>query len=192
MKRIFAHLIVGSVLMTLAGAAHAQGLGQPNQPVVKPLTVKVGAFFPTDSRAKKNSNSTQISAGIDYAFGKTGSNNPSLPSVYVDYNGGNKNGGHVNSYGAGIGVRSFTTTPAGNNKQNFSPYFGAGVGVYRVDIKDTSVTPSVSGTTTSIGGKVLAGVEFGGGLLVEANYQMLPSRKGVNPSGFGVQVGARF
>lgn len=186
MKRIFAHVLAGALLLTLAGAAQAQGLGQNN------ISIKVGGFFPSNGAATHSGGSTQLSAGLDYAVPATGNGaTTSLPSIYADYNGGSKDGGHVDTYGIGFAVRTVPNLgPA--NKAGLAPYVGIGVGYYETQVKNTDVTPSVSGNKGNIGGKVFAGLDLTQSLFVEANYQLISSEKGVNPSGFGVQLGARF
>jgi len=168
-----------------ATASHAQTTAE----VQKPLSIKVGANFPSNSDARNVEGNTTISAGLDYAFVKTNQYNPTLPSVYFDYAGGSKNGGHVNTYGLGVAVRQYTTAPSGNNERGVSPYIGAGIGAYFNNIKNSS---GDSGNNTVFGGKVFGGVEFSGNAFVEANYQFIGASKGVNPSGLGVQVGLRF
>ncbi|HEX5323609.1 MAG TPA: hypothetical protein VFW40_07470 [Capsulimonadaceae bacterium] len=181
-------IFAASLLLCIGVAAQAQ----TTVPVQHPLSVKVGALFPTNSAATHSGGSAQISAGLDYAFGKTTQENPALPSIYLDYNGGSHDGGHVNTYGAGIAVRGYGSKPGAATTSGVSPYFGAGVGVYHSDIKNTRDAVVQSGSTTSIGGKIFAGVEFSQNYFIEANYQFLPSKAGVNPSGVGVQIGARF
>ncbi len=171
--------------LSIATASHAQSTVE----VQKPFSVKVGANFPSNSDARDVEGSTTISAGMDYAFVKTNEYNPTLPSVYFDYAGGGKNGGHVNTFGLGVAVRQYTTAPSGNNERGVSPYIGAGIGAYVNDIKNRA---GHSDTTTVLGGKVFGGVEFSGNAFVEANYQIIGGSNGVNPSGIGVQVGLRF
>jgi len=180
-------MLVGGLILC-AGVAQAQ----TTVPVQHPLSIKVGALFPSNSDATHNAGTADISAGVDYAFGKTTQENPALPSIYADYNGGSHNGGHVNTYGVGVAVRGYANKPGAANSSGVSPYIGAGVGVYHSDIKNTRPAVAVSGSTTSVGGKVFAGLEFSQNYFIEANYQFLPSKVGVNPSGVGLQIGARF
>jgi opacity protein-like surface antigen len=180
-------ILAGGVILC-AGAAQAQ----TTVPVQHPLSIKLGALIPTNSAATHNGGSAQISAGVDYAIGKTTEDNPTIPSIYADYNGGSHDGGHVNTYGVGVAVRGYGDKPGAANKSGTSPYLGAGVGVYHSDIKNTRGGVVRSGNTTSVGGKVFAGVEFSQNYFIEANYQFLPSKEGVNPSGVGLQIGARF
>jgi hypothetical protein len=177
--------------MTLAGAAHAQ-LGQSNQNQSQ-FSVKVGGFFPSTASASHNSGSTVLSAGLDYAIPSMGQGSTtSLPSVYFDYNGGSKNGGHVDTYGLGVAVRSSAVPSNPASKAGLQPYVGLGVGYYDVMVKNTRVNPSVSGTKATFGGKIFVGVNLTSNFFVEANYQLISSVKSVNPSGFGAQVGVRF
>ena len=155
-------------------------------PVQKPVTIKLGGFFPTSSSGRDAGGSSQFSAGLDYALVKTTSSNPLLPSVYFDYQGGSRNGGHTDSYGLGIAARDYVGSPA---LAQVSPYVGAGVGVYDEQLKRGGTN---SKNTVNVGAKLLAGVEFSQSFLVEVNYQFLPKHNGVNPDGFGAQIGYRF
>jgi outer membrane protein W len=146
-------------------------------------------FLPTNGTAREYGQSAQLSAGLDYAFAKSASENPLLESVYVDYQGGSKNSGHVQTIGGGVAVRTYLTQPAGT-KQSVAPYVGAGIGYYRILFKRTDTDRDA--TTSSIGGKLLAGVELPQNLFLEANYQFLPSKIGINPSGVGIDAGIRF
>lgn len=180
MKKVFTLVVVAGMAVAAATSAHAQVpaiLGSGN--------IKVGIFDPQNGDATHNGGSTQISAGIDYtAPGVPGA---PRPTFYGDYNAGSKNGGHVNTIG--IGVAQKWSPPLVGTVTHVTPYAGIGVGAYRVDVKNTN--NGESGTNTTIGGKVFAGLNFGK-WIVEANYQLLPSTKGVNPSGVGVQVGVSF
>lgn len=186
MKRIFAHVLAGCLLLSLGGAANAQS-ALSNQ-----ISLKVGGFFPSNGNATHNGGSTMLSAGLDYAVPSTTANGTtSLPSIYLDYNGGSKDGGHVDTYGLGFALRTQATkNPAA--KLGLSPYVGIGVGYYEVQVKNTNVTPSESGNKGTIGGKAFVGLDLTDSFFVEANYQLISSEKGVNPSGFGAQVGVRF
>ena len=155
-------------------------------PVQKPVTIKLGGFFPTSSSGRDAGGSGQVSAGLDYALTKTTSDNPLLPSVYFDYQGGNRHGGRADSYGLGVAARYYVGTPA---LAQVSPYVGAGVGVYDEDLKRNG---NDGGNTVNVGAKIFGGVEFSQSFLVEINYQFLPKHNGINPDGFGAQIGYRF
>ncbi len=175
--------LLGGALISIA-AVGAQAQAPATKPVQKPITIKLGAYFPTASSGRNAGGSTEFSVGLDYAFAKTNTTSPILPSIYFDYQGGNKNGGHSDSYGLGVAARYYTSTPGAS----VSPYFGAGVGIYDESLKRNG---GGSSSNANIGAKLLAGVEFSSAL-VEVNYQFLPKHNGVNPDGFGLQVGYRF
>ncbi len=176
--------LLGGLLISIA-AAGAQAQAPATQPVQKPITIKLGAYFPTAGSGENAGGHTQFSAGLDYAFAKTTTTpSPILPSIYFDYQGGSKNGGHLDSYGLGVAARYYTSTPGAS----VSPYFGAGVGIYDESLKRSGGN---SGSNANIGAKLMAGLEFSSAL-VELNYQFLPKHNGVNPDGLGLQVGYRF
>ncbi len=183
MENLKLSALLGGLLISLA-AVGAQAQAPTTQPVQKPITIKLGAYFPTASSGRNAGSSTEFSAGLDYAFAKTTTTSPILPSIYFDYQGGSKNGGHSDSYGLGIAARYYTSTPGASA----APYFGAGVGIYDESLKRSG---GGSSSNANIGAKLLAGVEFSSAL-VEVNYQFLPKHNGVNPDGFGLQVGYRF
>ena len=176
--------LFGSALGLLCVAGSAQAQVPATQPVQKPITIKLGAYFPTASSGRDAGGNTEFSAGVDYAFAKTSVGKPILPSVYFDYQGGNHNGGHSDSYGLGVAARYYTSVPGAS----VSPYFGAGIGIYDESLKRNG---GGSSSNANLGAKLMAGVEFSSAL-VELNYQFLPKHNGVNPDGLGLQVGYRF
>lgn len=178
--------LLGGVLIAglLVPGAHAQTPAV--LPVQKPITLKLGVYIPTSSSGRDAGGNGQFSLGADYALAKTVAANPLLPSVYFDYEGGSRHGGRANIYGLGVAARYYSGRPA---LARVSPYLGIGLGVYDADLRRSG---QGGGNTVSIGGKVLAGVEFSQSFLVEANYQFLPKHNGINPDGLGVQLGYRF
>ena len=179
MKKVL-NLVAVAGLTLMASAAHAQ--------VPKILgggDIKVGVFSPTGSDAKDNSNTTQLSVGVDYT--PPGLPGTSRPTFYGDFHNGSKDGGHVNVVGVGVATK-YSQGLVGQLTK-VTPYFGFGVGAYRIDVKN-NVTGE-SGKATTIGGKAFAGITFSKWVL-EASYQLLPSQKGINPSGVGVQLGVTF
>ncbi len=186
------NILIPAALSVLALSAVGSAQAAPvvgTAPVQHPLTVKLGVALPTSSAARNLEGSTAFSAGVDYAVGKTTEANPTLPSVYFDYNGGSKNSGHIYNYGLGVAIRAYATKPSGNVATGSSFYYGAGVGVYRAEGKDTIGNTA---NKTGLGGKVLAGVEFSGNLLAEVSYNFTPKLSGTNTNTVGVQLGYRF
>ena len=177
-------VFLSSAVLSAAQINAAQA--QTTQPVQKPITIKLGGYFPTASSGRDAGGSSQFSVGLDYALAKTTSSNPILPSVYFDYQGGSRNGGHADSYGLGVTVRDYVGKPA---LAQVSPYVGVGLGIYDEQLKRNGTGSS---NNANVGAKLLAGVEFSQSFLVEVNYQFLPKHNGVNPDGFGAQLGYRF
>lgn len=178
--------LLPAVLACLApmAAGHAQ-LGDPTVPVQKPITVKVGAFFPTNSGARDAVGNTWFTAGADYAFRKTDAAAPVLPLVYVDYAGKSRDGFRLSSVGVGVGVRAY-----GNRSTTSTviPYYGAGIGAYFL----TGSGGGSSETNTRIGGKVNVGVELNQGPFLEAAYTLTGKVQGDDLNGVSISIGTRF
>ena len=185
MKNIVPVGLLGLVLGAAAPAVRAQDVA--TQPVIKPISIKLGVFLPTDGTGRSQGGSTQFAAGIDYAFTKTTADSPVLPLVYFDYQGGSSNGGHANLYNVGVGIRAY---PNRTNGQQVIPFYGAGIGVDFLDAKNGGGRSTTKGM---FAGKVNLGVELNTGPFAEVQYQIVPgSTEGVHDSGFNVMVGDRF
>ncbi len=184
MKKTMAVGFLGLALGGLLGTgASAQAEYAPV--VVKPLTLKLGAFFPGNGTLKKAVGNTWFSAGADYAFSKLGDQQNLMPLAYIDYGGANKHGLTVNYVGIGPGARYYLTAPGASTT---APYIGGGIGGYflRASGNGSSINK------TKFGFKVNAGVELQQTYLVEVNYTNAGSESGTRFDGVGLQVGARF
>ncbi len=149
-----------------------------------PITLKIGGFLPSDSGARHFGDSTQLSGGGELALN---GNETNTSIVYVDAQGQKHNGGHVYSYGIGLGVRSIApNSPA----KGTTPYGGAGLGYYIADVDQGSGNPSQR--KGGLGGKLFGGLQFGSNVIAEINYQWVPTAASINGSGFGFQVGLRL
>ena len=219
MQKIFILSAVGTLLCVSgvqAQTAPAQTAPAQTAPAAdeiqtaKPITLKLGAFFPSNGDVKDLFGSTFLSVGGEYAF--TGKNKVSsiVPLIYVDYAGRSKNssvnygqGGSVSvdytasTVGIGGGVRYYVGTPGTGS---VTPYIGAGAGLYFDHIKlagtatsgSQSVSDSASLNKTKVGFRLNAGVEFQKMYLVEVNYTNAGTIGSTRLDGFGIQAGARF
>ena len=205
-------IILGTlgVLFCAAGAQAQTTPATDDTAKPKPITIKLGAFFPSSSDLKDVVGGTFFAAGAEYAFINKGSASPVIPLVYVDYAGRGKNrsvdDGQGNSVsldltastvGVGGGVRYYIGTPGAGS---VTPYVGAGVGVYfnRIKVATTVSSGGQSGSAsdslnkTQFGFRLNAGVEFQKMYLLEANYTNAGSVEGTRIDGFGIQAGVRF
>jgi len=182
-KRFLLPAILACLAPMVAG--HAQVLDAPTVPVQKPVTIKLGAFFPTDSNARDAVGNTWFAVGADYAFRKTDAAAPVLPLVYVDYAGKSKNGFRLSTVGVGVGVRAYgnraTTTKV-------VPFYGAGIGAYFLNASGNGIDE----TETRLGGKVNIGVELNQGPFLEAAYTLTGKVSGDDLNGISVLIGTRF
>lgn len=180
----------------------------PNLPP-KPITLKLGAFFPSGGDLRNGVGNTFFAAGAEYAF-SPGREKSLVPLVYVDYVGKsrsrNTDDGQGNSVsldltastvGVGGGVRYYIGAPGTGS---VTPYVGAGVGVYfnRIKLATAVSSGGQSGSAsdslnkTQVGFRLNAGIEFQKMYLLEANYTNAGSVEGTRIDGFGVQAGVRF
>lgn len=183
MKQLIISAVIGTALcgLTLAGA-QAQSADQ----VVKPVTIKLGAFFPSNGNLKDSVGKTWLTAGGDYAFSKQGEGQSLMPLGYVDYAGKSSHGLNASYVGVGGGFRYYTSAPGATTGAN--PYLGAGIGAYF--LHGSANGDSVN--KTRFGFKLNAGVEFRQTYLLEATYTNAGSVNGTRLDGFGIQAGVRF
>ena len=184
MKKTMAVGMLGLALVGLLGTG-ASAQTTDAAPVVKPITIKLGAFFPTNGALKNAVGKTWFTAGADYAFSKLGDQQNLMPLVYADYAGTNKSGLTVDYVGVGPGARYYLTAPGVSTT---TPYVGGGVGAYFLHASGNGA----SYNKTKFGFKVNAGIEFQQLYLVEVNYTNAGSESGTRFDGIGLQVGARF
>ncbi len=182
MKKTMAVILLGASLAGIAAGARADDAA----PVVKPVTIKLGVFLPSNGNIKDALGKTWFSAGADYAFNKQGTGQSVMPLAYVDYAGASRHGLKGDFVGVGAGVRGYASAPGASTT---APYFGAGVGAYFIH---ASANGGGSTNTTRFGGKINVGVEFQQMYLLEANYTYAGKVSGTTVDGFGIQAGVRF
>ncbi|MEO7718138.1 MAG: outer membrane beta-barrel protein [Capsulimonas sp.] len=177
-------MIVGAVAL-LASVLGTSAARAQDAPVQKPISIKVGGYFPQDGDARKIGD-TWLHVGGDYAFGKTDTESPLLKLGYLDYVGKEKDGVRGQYIGLGIGVRAYANRATNST---VSPFYGAGVGVYFEQAKGGGETKNKTG----LGLKASAGVELNQGAFVEVGYTYLPEKiEGTDLSGFTADLGYRF
>ena len=187
-------LIVGLLGVLLGVAAGAGVQAQtPDTTVQKPISIKIGAFFPGNGTLKSATHNTWVKVGADYAFSKTNTANPLLTSGYVDYTGSSGSGNHASVVGVGVAARDYFSTTSAGSGTSFSPYAGVGIGAYFSHASGGGNTKD----NTQIGGKIFLGAELNSGPFVEAAYNILPQSTHIGGSnikydGFDVSVGYRF
>jgi hypothetical protein len=184
MKNFVKISALGLLLCAFAApVVHAQDTQQVN----KPISIKLGAFLPSDGNVRDSFDSSWLALGADYAFSKTAADTPVLPLAYLDYTGDSKHGVNAQLYGIGVGVRAYPNRNAG---QEIIPFYGAGIGL---DFLHASGGGASSTTNTQIGGKLELGAELNSGPFLEAEYQEVPQKvDGVRASGFNIMIGDRF
>jgi hypothetical protein len=189
--RLIATVSAGATVATLfmAAALPATADNSTGLPSFKPLpafSARVGAYFPTNDRLKKNVGNTLIVGGIDYVLSRQGPSDESIISVdYIDRSNGSN---HLQMVPITIGGIHYMDVKATTRN-----YIGYGVGAY---ITSVSVPNSVgfqeSNHTTLYGGYINAGIEFTDNVFLDGRYHFTQAVGSTNPSGFEVTAGVRF
>jgi hypothetical protein len=177
-------------LFALATIVVVLGLAQPAlaSGVAGSFSASIGAAFPSSSRATQLGGSTQLSLGIDYRFPGWASTLRPL-GAYFDYRTGSSGGSHLSGYGLGV---SLSNEPLSRSLIP-QPYVGLGLGYYTSTASfHVPSLGTVSQSQTNVGGKVFGGIDFVGGLGVQASYEVSPNIRGVNTDAFGVRFRYRF
>ena len=187
-KTMAAGLLAAAFSAGLCGFFSASASAQSDTPAAKPITIKLGAFFPSGSALKDAVGKTWFSAGAEYAVTQGASSTTAqslLPLGYVDYAENSSHGIKADYVGVGPGVRYYLTPPGAGT---LTPYVGAGIGAYFLHASGFGS----SDNKTRFGYRLNAGVEFSQSYLFEINYTDPSSLDGAQFGGFNVQVGARF
>jgi len=179
-KNVITGLVVLAAIALAPIAANAQSLN-----VQKPVTIKLGVFFPSNGSVEGNVGHEFFAAGADVALSKSTAKLTTVPLVYADYNGKSSNGNHLYDTGVGIGVKQYLGE--GPNSAT-TPYVGAGVGAYF----DQASQPGFSENKTNLGYKLDVGYEFYHAAVVEADYTDGGSIHGIRANGLSLLVGYRF
>jgi opacity protein-like surface antigen len=177
-------------VIAVAGAvvsANAQSATVPSAKLEKPITVKLGAYFP-QSGSSKNAGSTWFLASVNYDVLKTASASPITVGAYLDFSAAEKSMDGVKYKRGFLGIGPQGKYYFAKPGATVTPYAGAGLGIYFVNGKDGSD----SSTKTHIGYKLLAGAEFAQGFVGELSYHFPGNVRDGNVNGFGVQLGYRF
>ena len=176
------------------------------QDVTKPVTLKLGAFFPANSGIKDTLGNTWFAAGLEYAFQKPadmtgGSLSKLSPLVYLDYTGRTRklNGENVEgrTINVGIGAKYYAPT---QGTVTVRPYIAAGIGAAVIHAKssvtttdgETTVTSSQTKEQTNFGFKVNGGLEFAQNYLVDVAYWNSGKVQGTRLDGVAVSLGYKF
>lgn len=187
----------------------------------KPLTLRLGAFLPSNSDAKDGLGKTWFTAGLDYSFknavasmASSATAMPVSPLAYLDYTGKSKDvdGGknEASVIALGLGGKYYAPT---QGVSPVRPYIGGGLGAYFVHGKSTTTTTTTdvpnppttdavhanATTTTSdtknqtnFGFKINGGVEFGQNYLIDVAYWNAGKIQGTRIDGYTVSLGYTF
>ncbi len=188
---------LGALCVAQTGVAHAADDASQKQAIVR-----LGVVFPPDS----DKSAIHASLGLAYEFCKSRPDASAVFGVYGDYlffssktiplSGGDFIDSPSPSKSSGFDV-GFSGRYRIHPKAAADPYVGIGAGVYGLDIQSNLADGPGSGETYfSVGGKVMAGVEFKSGFLGEVVYQFFPSSRGdtdhINVGGIGLNAGYHF
>lgn len=212
MKQQTKTLAVASLIavpLTMAGTS-----GTRADVIGNPISAQIGAGFLTSSTAKDDTESTGIHAGLSVNLPSKSLISGTLgkPSIDLDYNHNSGHGNHVDVFGLSYDERiKLLPTGVPTPKGGAVPYVGLGIGAFddsvSKNISKTATTSSSTGsstvttstTTTSsqsksdwrLGGKLIAGVDFGQEF-VEASYAISGDVNGVRTDAVNLAIGVHF
>ena len=173
------------VLVAVMAMTPACAQSQSGNAIPHPIVLRLGVDWPNDASVRTWAGYSPVAAGADYAIGQAGVAGSNISSLYLDYFGGSTNGGHVDVFGFGLSDRVYAQ-PAGLNSPTTGQQFftGGGFGAYSIS--------SSNGSGVVFGLKAFGGVEFSQKVIVQLGYNLLPSKNGLNASGFNLQLGLRM
>jgi hypothetical protein len=185
--------IAPSVSPTNPPAPEAKSAQRPTEAFGhKKFTIRLGAFFPSDSSSRKLVYKTWGNSGLDYAFGSSTSSSPAQAFIYLDSADTSKTALELVKTELGVGYRTWLGAKPG---QEFAPYVGFGVGYAGMEALPGKGLKRVR--TAGVEGKLIAGIEDRHGLLVQVNYDLTSPKVKANGvkygfNGLGVDLGYRF
>jgi hypothetical protein len=163
------------------GAAHAQ-LGTLEKPVG--VGVRAGGYFPGSRPGGMGKN--WLALGADVRVNVSAVPIVGGQTVSLDY----LKEGDSNITGITLVQRFSSPVAAPIGAGGMRPYFGLGFGYYRVHVE----TDTESETKSTLGMKIMGGVDIGKGLYVQGDYHLPATGKvaGLNPKGLAITAGLRF
>ena len=153
----------------------------------QPLSVRLGAYFPTNRKLRKDVGTLLPSVGIDYMLHQESATSSSFVSLdYIDR--GTGDGYRLRIVPLTYGLRYVEDTSAKN-----SIYYGGGLGVYYTNI---TVADDFGGHENNndllYGGFLNLGVNLDQSSFLDLRYHFTTSSGSVNPGGAQLSVGFRF
>ena len=171
--RVRATLAALGALAALGGTARTAAAQLPIMPRVG---VKAGAFLPNDTSFNNLAGNTWFKAGVD--VGLPFSLVPAIGSARaeIDYQVNGRNN---------IVPITFNQIVQPSIGLHVPLYFGAGAGIWTGHIRG-------AGSSTTVGGRLIAGLELSKAMFVEAQYDFVGRIGGVRADGPSVLAGMRF
>ncbi len=164
-----------------------------------PFSVRAGLYLPRNGTVRDQLGIDWLSYGLGYDISTTGVRLPHTFSVYADYFDVTKTTGpsdfRLRSQSKTLGIGLAERYYFAPKTRNYQPYAGAGFGVYDVHAKSNDPGGAFNVYKTSVGGKILAGVEIREGLFIQGDYNWIPEPKlkdRLNLGGYQIQLGYRF
>ena len=189
---------IAALIAAGSSPARAQDEGILSYPS-HPFEVRAGVYLPRNGATRDDLGIDWLSYGVGYDISTSGKKLPHTFSVYADYFNVPKTTGpadfRLRSQAASIGVGVAERYYFMPTYSNFQPYAGAGAGIYDVHAKASDPGGTIDKYKTSIGGKILAGVEIRQGIFVQGDFNWLPEPKlevREQLEGFQLQLGYRF
>lgn len=192
MKTLLTTGMVTALLIGGVASANAQ-----MEQLDRPFRVNVGLLWPSDGDVTDFVGNSHFKLGLSYdMWGGMFSGRAYRGGVFFDLSTKERGGNSFNTSAIGAFGR-FNFGEGG--MQGWTPYAGAGLGMFFIDADQDAPPPTGARTSLSVfqggsrlGGKLFVGLEATQGYFAELGYQWTGSKDGANASGLSVSVGFRF
>jgi hypothetical protein len=184
-----------ALLLTLAACATFAVAGRPAaaqtaSDTTKPdrFAIRLGAYFPTNTKIKSQVDSTFPAGGVDFTLHQIGPNERTIASI--DFMDRDNHGAKEELIPLTLGQQWYETDKA---QRHSDLYFGFGLGAYfaNVDVNDDQGFPHTNNQTL-FGGYVNAGLDIYDGIFIDARFHMTNTEGPANPGGLELAAGYRF
>ena len=191
--RLLASAACTVIALIVAGAVEPIA-AQAQTPKLFSVQVGIGDEATSKARSQVGSDSLHAGASLNFGNGSTLFVLPGIQSADFDYNYASAHGGRLNAYSLMYANRIYLVPHLAQSLvHHIVPYAGFGIGVIDTEVRRRDDGVTNSGNKTTVGGKLMLGVDLPSNLFVEGSYILAAgSADGVRPDSLDIAVGIHF